>query len=151
MSAELLNLVASFVLAARVLLTYDAVVGCAIAICTFYIYWGWGHVHIDGVKMDWNILSMSVIYPISQGIVMGFKRREGVLAASEGLTRIRRASRAASPPSSSRREARCLASKADRRREIRPNGHAYEAALSNVLSSSPRCSSSLAASYSATR
>ena len=60
-------------------MTYDAVLGCAIASLSILFYWNIEHTR-DGVKMDWNILSMAVIFPISQGIVMGFNRRERALA-----------------------------------------------------------------------
>ncbi len=35
--------------------------------------------------MDWNIVSMAVIFPISQGIVMGFNRRERALSEFSSL------------------------------------------------------------------
>lgn len=75
---ELVNLLASLILATRVLLTYDAILGCCIATYSIWLYWS-NELADHGVKMDWNILSMAVVFPISQGIVMGFTRREHAL------------------------------------------------------------------------
>lgn len=74
---RLLNLAASFVVAWRCIMDPDAVLGCAVAVgCTLF-YWHWGQ-HLSA-NMSWNIVSLAVIFPISQGIGMGFKRREQAL------------------------------------------------------------------------
>ena len=76
-SAETLNLFASFYVAFSTILTVDAVLGCALAVCYVLAYWTWAP---DlAVNMSWNIVSLAVIFPISQGIGMGFKRREQAL------------------------------------------------------------------------
>lgn len=85
LAKELLNLLASFILATRVLLTYDAIVGCLIAASSILLYWYTEVTDVYGVKMDWNILSMAVVFPISQGIVMGFSRRERALVEFANL------------------------------------------------------------------
>ena len=72
------DIFASFVLATQSAISYDAVLGMVLSVlsllgCRYYL-------SPDlGVKMDWNVVSMAVFFPISQGIAMGFKRREQAL------------------------------------------------------------------------
>lgn len=69
-----LNLLASFYIAASYIFKFDTLLGCALAVCYTLAYWTWAP---DlAVNMSWNIVSLAVIFPISQGIGMGFKRRE---------------------------------------------------------------------------
>ena len=72
-----LNLFASFVLAARCVVTPDSLLGAAIAVASTAVYW---HLHFAlGTRMDWNLVGLVVVFPISQAIGMGFKRREHAL------------------------------------------------------------------------
>jgi hypothetical protein len=74
------NLIASFLLATRALLSYDAILGCVLAFTSVYIFCN--DPDLDGISanMDWNLVSMAVIFPISQCIGWAFSRREQALA-----------------------------------------------------------------------
>jgi hypothetical protein len=75
--ARFLNLVGSLYVAIVTILTWDAILGCALAVGYTLCYWHWGQ-HL-AAAMSWNIVSLAVIFPISQGIGMGFQRREQAL------------------------------------------------------------------------
>ena len=77
------NLVGSFVIAVAILCTAAVLLGCVLAVGYTMCYWYWGQ-HL-AVGMSWNIVSLAVIIPISQGISMGFKRREHALAEINNL------------------------------------------------------------------
>eukprot|EP00802_Teleaulax_amphioxeia_P016849 Tamp_16979.p1 GENE.Tamp_16979~~Tamp_16979.p1 ORF type:complete len:406 (+),score=85.10 Tamp_16979:136-1353(+) len=81
--AQCCNLAGSFVIAFDVISTHDVVLGCVMTIIYTLCYWFWGQ-HL-AVGMSWNIVSLAVIFPISQGISMGFKRREGALTELDRL------------------------------------------------------------------
>jgi hypothetical protein len=76
--AQTSNLVGSFVIAVAVLCTADVLLGCMLSVGYTMCYWYWGQ-HL-AVGMSWHIVSLALIIPISQGISMGFKRREQALS-----------------------------------------------------------------------
>jgi len=66
------NIFASLVIALGCLVTIDSFLGCTFAVGYTLFYW---HYWPDtAVNMSWQIVSLAVIFPISQGIGMGFKR-----------------------------------------------------------------------------
>eukprot|EP01068_Selenidium_serpulae_P016778 Selendium_serpulae@DN6321_c1_g1_i13.p1 len=73
------NLLASFVIAIECVLTFDAMVGCTIASVTTWLFWFFDQRLPMG--MNWNLVSLAIIFPVTQGIAMAFTRRE--LALSE--------------------------------------------------------------------
>lgn len=74
---ELLNLFACGVIVVRVMTTPDAILGVAIGVACTLVYWFYApNLHVN---MSWNVVSLAVIFPISQGIAMGFRRREDAL------------------------------------------------------------------------
>jgi len=73
------NLIASFVLATRALLSYDAVLGCILAFTSVYVFCNDQDLDSISASMDWNLVSMAVIFPISQCIGWAFSRREQAL------------------------------------------------------------------------
>lgn len=76
--AGTLNLLASFVRATECILTPDCLLGCFVSVaCTLY-YWFVAPASVP-VTMSWSIISLVIVFPISQGISMGFKRREQAL------------------------------------------------------------------------
>lgn len=75
--APFLNLLSSLMHAAECLVTLDAFVGCCIATTSTCLYWYYAPQL--AVSMSWNIMSLAVVFPISQGITMAFKRREQAL------------------------------------------------------------------------
>ncbi|EOD06239.1 hypothetical protein EMIHUDRAFT_121349 [Emiliania huxleyi CCMP1516] len=75
-----LNLVAAFNLAFRALLSFDSVLGCVIAVASVILY-GRGGASVGlSFGLDWNLVSMAVIFPISQCIGWSFGRREMALS-----------------------------------------------------------------------
>ena len=71
---EMLNLLSAFVLSLCAMVTYYSIIGCVVATVATWLYWEYA---IElAVKLDWNIISLAVILPTSQGISMGYKRRE---------------------------------------------------------------------------
>lgn len=70
------NIVANFILALEVVFSSECLVGCALAIAYTLLYYYYGM--YLAINMSWNLVSLAVIFPISQGIGMGFKRREQV-------------------------------------------------------------------------
>ena len=70
--AHLLNLAASFAIAARCIFSGDAILGCLLCSAYTMLYWHYGQE--VAVNMNWTIVSLAVVFPISQGIGMGFKR-----------------------------------------------------------------------------
>jgi len=75
---EVGNIWASFLIAMQCVITLESMMGCALAISYTLAYWYWAP-H-TAVNMSWNIVSLAVVFPISQGIGMGFKRREQALS-----------------------------------------------------------------------
>ena len=75
--AETFNLLGSFFIAIRVLSTVDTILGCLLTVGYTLCYWYFGQ-HL-ATNMNWNLVSLAVVFPISQGVVMGFKRREQAL------------------------------------------------------------------------
>lgn len=76
-AAGSLNLMANFTIAWRAIATPDSMLGCTMAIVYTLMYWHFGqHLAVD---MSWNVISLAVVFPISQGIAMGFTRRETAL------------------------------------------------------------------------
>lgn len=71
------NIVANFILALEVVFSSECLVGCALAIAYTLLYYYYGM--YLAINMSWNLVSLAVIFPISQGIGMGFKRREQAL------------------------------------------------------------------------
>jgi len=76
--SHLLNLAASFAIAARCIFSGDAILGCILCSAYTMLYWHFGQE--VAVNMNWTIVSLAVVFPISQGIGMGFKRREQALS-----------------------------------------------------------------------
>jgi len=74
-----LNLAAAFVLALRALLSYDAMLGCVGAVFSVYLFCSDLGLDTIATRMDWNLVSMAVIFPISQCIGWSFARRESAL------------------------------------------------------------------------
>ena len=65
--------IGSMWIALWIVLTVDFLLGCCVAtICTLGYYYLNDEI---AVNMSWNIVSLAVIFPISQGISMSFKRR----------------------------------------------------------------------------
>ncbi len=58
--------------------TADSLLGCALAVAYTVAYWAFAP--NLAINMSWNVVSLVVIFPISQCIGMGFKRREQALA-----------------------------------------------------------------------
>ena len=75
-----LNLVAAFNLAFRALLSFDSVLGCVIAVASVILYGRGGASAGLSFGLDWNLVSMAVIFPISQCIGWSFGRREMALS-----------------------------------------------------------------------
>ena len=69
-----LNMMASFVVATSQLMNTEAVLGCAITVVSVSAYWVYGQ--YLAAHMNWSIVSLAVVFPITQGIGMGFRRRE---------------------------------------------------------------------------
>ena len=63
---------------ASTVITPDSVLGCAVAILCTCLYWDHGD-HL-AINMSWTLVSLAVVFPISQGIGMAFKRRDAALA-----------------------------------------------------------------------
>lgn len=76
-TSGLLNLVASFVRAAECVSTPDCLLGCVVSVICTLLYWFYAPQ--VAVSMSWSPISLVVVFPISQGISMGFKRREQAL------------------------------------------------------------------------
>ena len=76
--AELVNLLASVAVASQTFVTHDSMLGCILAVVYTLLYWHYGQG--VAVNMSWHFVSLAVIFPISQGIGMGFRRREQALA-----------------------------------------------------------------------
>lgn len=72
----LLNLGASVFIFAWTQLNADSVLGCTCAVISTIFY---HRSDTDGINMSWLVVSLVVIFPISQGIGMAFKRREVAL------------------------------------------------------------------------
>jgi len=72
-----LNLIASFVVAMSQLCNTEAVLGCFVTIVSVTGYWFYGQ--YLAAHMNWSIVSLAVVFPITQGIGMGFRRREQAL------------------------------------------------------------------------
>jgi len=75
-----LNLVAAFNLAFRALLSFDSVLGCVIAVASVILYCRGDASAGLSFGLDWNLVSMAVIFPISQCIGWSFGRREMALS-----------------------------------------------------------------------
>jgi hypothetical protein len=76
--AVLLNLLGSLEVTASCTLTFDGLLGCLLTtVCTL---WYWKYKPDAAASMTWTAVSMAVIFPISQGISIAFKRREQALA-----------------------------------------------------------------------
>ena len=75
-----LNLVAAFSLAFRALLSFDSVLGCVIAVASVILYCRGDASAGLSFGLDWNLVSMAVIFPISQCIGWSFGRREMALS-----------------------------------------------------------------------
>ena len=75
--ADLLDLLGSCYIASSTIFTADSMLGCALAVACTAAYWALAP-HL-AINMSWNIVSLVVIFPISQCIGMGFKRREQAL------------------------------------------------------------------------
>ena len=76
--AGTLNLLASVLRAIECVSTPDCILGCCITVLSTYLHWNFAP---DlAVSMSWQIVSLAIIFPISQGISMGFKRRDQALA-----------------------------------------------------------------------
>lgn len=76
-AAEGLNLLASGAIATQTFVTGDSMLGCILAVVYTLLYWHFGQEL--AVNMSWHFVSLAVIFPISQGIAMGFRRREAAL------------------------------------------------------------------------
>lgn len=72
-----LNLVASFVVATLQLMNTESLIGCMVTIISVTAYWTYGQ--YLAAHMNWSIVSLAVVFPITQGIGMGFRRREQAL------------------------------------------------------------------------
>ena len=72
-----LNLLACIVVASQTVCNTEAVLGCLITVASVLGYWCWGR-HL-AARMNWSIVSLAVVFPITQGIGMGFRRREEAL------------------------------------------------------------------------
>lgn len=57
--------------------TADSLLGCALAVGYTVAYWAFAP--NLAINMSWNVVSLAVIFPITQCIGMGFKRREQAL------------------------------------------------------------------------
>ena len=77
--APFINLLAAFIMAGRALLAYDAFVGCSIAVGSVYLFCNHPGLDSVSVSMDWNLVSMAVILPITKCIGWAFDRRERAL------------------------------------------------------------------------
>ena len=56
----------------------DSVVGCALAIAYTCLYWYLApELHAN---LSWNMIALAVVFPLTQGIGQGFKRREHALS-----------------------------------------------------------------------
>merc|ERR1719424_565813 len=55
----------------------EAVLGCFVTIVSVTGYWFYGQ--YLAAHMNWSIVSLAVVFPITQGIGMGFRRREQAL------------------------------------------------------------------------
>jgi len=73
------NLIASFILAFRALMSYDAVLGVGLSVVSVYVFCNDNALDPVAASLDWNLVSMAVIFPISQCIGWAFSRREGAL------------------------------------------------------------------------
>ena len=65
------NLLASFLLAMENNINLDSLLGCGLAVAALFFF-----EHTQQTTMNWLVVSLVVIFPISQGIGMAFKRRE---------------------------------------------------------------------------
>ena len=72
-----LNVLGSVHIALDELCTFDTLTGVVLSVLFVLAYWQYGQ-HL-AVGMSWNVVSMGVIFPITQAIGMGFKRRENAL------------------------------------------------------------------------
>jgi len=72
------NVLASIGIALRMVFNFECVLGCMLSVGCSLANWEYGRQM--AVSMSWSIVSLAVIFPISQGIGMGFKRRESALA-----------------------------------------------------------------------
>jgi len=71
------SVAASVYIAAGLVFTFDFFLGCAIAVTCTLMYDKYASEY--ATTISWTIVSLAVIFPISQGIAMGFKRREMAL------------------------------------------------------------------------
>ena len=74
--ADLLNFLASFWVVAGSVLTYDIILGCVLACMSTVLCWHAGPIEWD---MSQNFISIAVVWPVTQGISIGFSRRESAL------------------------------------------------------------------------
>jgi hypothetical protein len=73
-AADFLNAFGSVLIALDNFASIDTVVGVVLAISCTIFYWFFNPG--AAVNMSWNVVSMGIIFPITQNIVLGFKRRE---------------------------------------------------------------------------
>ena len=76
--AATLNLWGSISISFDEFATFDTLTGVGLSIIYVLCYWQWGQ-HL-AINMSWNVVSMGVIFPITNAIGMGFKRREQALS-----------------------------------------------------------------------
>ena len=75
---RLLNTFASVVFVSETLVTPASVFGCVVAsVCTFMYH---KYAPDLAFNMSWTIISLAIIFPTSDGIKIGFRRRESALA-----------------------------------------------------------------------
>lgn len=68
------NLAASFAITLQCVLTLDALLGCAVCCVSTTLYWFLNR--SLAVGLNWNLVSLAIIFPVTQGIAMAFTRRE---------------------------------------------------------------------------
>lgn len=76
--ANALDLLGSCYIALASTFTAHSLLGCALAVTYTVAYWALAP--NLAINMNWNIVSLAVIFPISQCIGMGFSRRERALS-----------------------------------------------------------------------
>ena len=84
----LCDYVGSVVIALRAVLTLDTLLGCVLTLCFFFIHYSSepdGNGSWSGQAMDWTVLSMAVVFPISTAISIAFSRRDQALSEVTAL------------------------------------------------------------------
>lgn len=77
LSHQIQDLLGSFYVTCHVIFHLDSIIGCILSVLYTLLYWKFGE--YLAVNMNLTIISMTIIFPISQGIGMAFKRREAAL------------------------------------------------------------------------